>query len=96
MTSSVSVTVPIWFNLINIELAEIFKKPIFNRSKFVTNRSSPTICNLFFVLFRSFVQADQSFSPNGSSTDLILNFFINFKYSEIVLSTLMYFFEWIE
>ena len=36
ITSRVSVTVPIWFNLINIALEDCFKKPTFNLSKFVT------------------------------------------------------------
>ena len=77
---------PIWFNLIKIEFADTFKNPIFNLSKFVTNKSSPTICK-FCVLLKNLDHALQSFSPKGSSIDLILYFFTKFKYLLIDLST---------
>ena len=76
---------PIWFNLIKIEFADKFKNPTFNLSRFVTKRSSPTICTLFFVLLTNLVHADQSFSPKGSSIDLILYFFINIGIFNFVL-----------
>ena len=42
IASSVSVSVPIWFTLIRIELAMPFSMPCASRSVLVTNRSSPT------------------------------------------------------
>ena len=46
MHSSVSVSEPIWFTLIRIELATPISMPLRRRSVLVTNRSSPTSCTL--------------------------------------------------
>ena len=96
ITSKVSVTVPIWFNFIRIEFAELFKKPILSLSKLVTNRSSPTIWILLFNFLISLFHEFQSFSEKGSSMDLILYFLINFLYSLIDLAAEIKLFEWIE
>ena len=77
ITSKVSLTVPIWFNLTNIELADFSSIPFFNLFIFVANKSSPTICIL--VLLVSFFQESQSSSLKGSSIDLIGYFLINSK-----------------
>ena len=77
ITSSVSVTVPIWLSFIKIELEDWLIKPFFNLCKFVTYRSSPTIC-IPFSLFVNSDHAFQSFSAKGSSIDFILNFLIIF------------------
>ena len=42
MASSVSLTVPIWFSLIRIELAMLLSIPCCSRSMLVTKMSSPT------------------------------------------------------
>ena len=42
MASSVSLTVPIWFSLIRIELAIPFSMPLAKISMLVTKMSSPT------------------------------------------------------
>ena len=53
ITSIVSLSVPIWFNLTSIALADFSFIPLFNLFKLVANKSSPTIW-IFAVLVNFF------------------------------------------
>src|SRR5207253_10326958 len=67
MASNVSLTVPIWFTLIRIELATCLSIPSCRRSTFVTNKSSPTSWIFFPSSFVSSAQPSQSSSERPSS-----------------------------
>ena len=69
MASSVSVSVPIWFTLIRIELAQPVSIPFFRKSTLVTNRSSPTSWHLSPISAVSSCQPSQSFSDIPSSIE---------------------------
>ncbi len=71
MASSVSVSVPIWFTLIRIELAMPFSIPSARRSVLVTNRSSPT--SWIFLPSTSVMvfQPSQSSSAMPSSIEMM-------------------------
>ena len=69
MQSSVSVSVPIWFTLMRIELAMPFSMPSARIFVFVTKRSSPTSWTFEPRAFVRSAQPAQSFSPRPSSIE---------------------------
>ena len=71
MTSSVSVSVPIWFTLTRIALPAPSSMPRSSRSGFVTNRSSPTICTRSSSASVIAIHPSQSSSASGSSMETI-------------------------
>ena len=71
IAASVSVSVPIWLTLTRIELATPESIPRFNRSVFVTNRSSPTSCTVSPIRSVSVRQPSQSSSSMPSSIERI-------------------------
>ncbi len=71
IAASVSVTVPIWLSLINIELAMPFSMPSFKMAVLVTNKSSPTICTFLPSLSVSIFQPAQSSSAIPSSMEIM-------------------------
>src|SRR5690554_7187060 len=67
MASKVSVSVPIWFTLIRIELAASNSIPFFRYSTLVTKRSSPTNWHLSPMVLFNNTQPSQSPSSQPSS-----------------------------
>ena len=68
---SVSVSVPIWFTLIRIELAIPFSMPLAKISVLVTKMSSPTSWIFLPSVSVSSFQPSQSFSAMPSSSETI-------------------------
>ncbi|MNG20452.1 hypothetical protein D3C84_1047070 [compost metagenome] len=71
MASRVSVRVPIWLNLIRIELAIFLSMPSFRILVLVTNRSSPTSWVFSPILSVRIFQPAQSDSSRPSSMEMI-------------------------
>ena len=71
MASNVSVSVPIWFSLMRIELAIPSSMPRLKRSTLVTKRSSPTSCTFLPSLSVRSFQVSQSSSAQPSSIEMI-------------------------
>jgi hypothetical protein len=77
IVSTVSDTVPIWFNLIKTALDHFPLIPSLTIVGFVQYKSSPTICkDLPYFLVKSF-QPLLSFSLKPSSIEIIGNFLVN-------------------
>ena len=72
----VSVSVPIWFSLIKIELATPLSIPFCNLSVLVTNKSSPTSWIFLPKAWVSLPQFSQSSSARPSSIERIGYFLI--------------------
>ena len=79
IVSNVSLTVPIWFNLIKIAFADFSLIPFFSLFLFVTKRSSPTIWTLLPIKSVKLDHEFQSSSKKGSSIDFTAYFLIKFK-----------------
>ncbi|MNN32316.1 hypothetical protein D3C81_1460370 [compost metagenome] len=71
MASRVSVSEPIWLNLIRIELPMPLSMPSLRILVLVTNRSSPTSCTFSPILSVSTFQPAQSDSSMPSSMEMI-------------------------
>ena len=80
MVSMVSLSVPIWFTLIRMELAAPLSTPSRSLATFVTKRSSPTICAAAPAFSVNARHPSQSFSSIGSSIETIGYFPIQPRY----------------
>ncbi|MPN19463.1 hypothetical protein SDC9_166832 [bioreactor metagenome] len=84
IASKVSVIVPIWLTLTNIEFATPASIPLSNLSVLVTNKSSPTNCNLFPNLSVNNFHPSQSSSSNPSSIVIIGKFVDQSSYNSTI------------
>ena len=78
MAASVSVSVPIWFTLIRMELAIFLSMPSLRILVLVTNRSSPTSCIFLPSALVNVAQPAQSCSAMPSSMLMIGYFAASF------------------